>query len=157
VTTSFVLTLAFRYLLVMLFLPFSALDKVLNFDEAVAQARQSIPSDRAARFAIVAALGIEIIMPLGILTGRADRLAAVILAGYCGTTALLWKQFWKPGDFWSAGSSRARDLFWDFLKNLSLAGGFLLITFGTDVGQVAAQLSHPQVSSHPYSARQAAP
>jgi putative oxidoreductase len=76
------------------------------------------------------------------------------MAGYCGITALLWKQFWKPGDFWSVGSSRARDLFWDFLKNLSLAGGFLLITFGTDVGQVAALLSHPQVSSHPYSARQ---
>jgi putative oxidoreductase len=156
VTTSFVLTFAVRYLLVMLFLPFSALDKILNFDEAVAQARHSIPSDRAARFAIIAALGIEIIMPLSILTGRADRLAAVIMAGYCGTTALLWKQFWKPGDFWSAGSSRARDLFWDFLKNLSLAGGFLLITFGTDVGQVATQLSDPQVSSHPYSARQAA-
>ena len=95
-------------------------------------------------------------MPLGILTGVADRLAALILAGYCVITALLWKQFWKPGDFWSTGSSRARDLFWDFLKNLSLAGGILLITFGTDVRQVAAVLSDPQLSSHPYSAHQAA-
>ena len=95
-------------------------------------------------------------MPLGILTGVADRLAALILAGYCVITALLWKQFWKPGDFWSTGSSRARDLFWDFLKNLSLAGGILLITFGTDVRQVAALLSDPQLSSHPYSAHHAA-
>ena len=151
-TLSFAITLVLRYLVVMLFLPFSALDKILNFNEAVAQARQSIPSDAAAKLAIVAALCVEILMPLGILTGVADRLAAFILAGYCGITALLWKQFWKPGDFWSAGSSRARDLFWDFLKNFSLAGGILLITFGTDAGQVAALLSHPQLSSHPYSA-----
>ena len=153
-TLSFVITLVLRYLLVMLFLPFSALDKILNFNEAVAQARQSIPSDAAAKLAIVAALCVEILMPLGILTGVADRLAAFILAGYCGITALLWKQFWKPGDFWRAGSSRARDLFWDFLKNFSLAGGILLITFGTDAGQVAALLSHPQLSSHPYSTHQ---
>lgn len=155
-TLSFAVTLALRYLLVLLFLPFSALDKILNFNGAVAQAREAIPSDAAARLAIVAALCIEIIMPLGILTGVADRLAALIMAGYCGITALLWKQFWKPGDFWSAGSSRARDLFWDFLKNLSLAGGFLLITFGTEAGQVGALLSHPQLSSHPYSTHQGA-
>lgn len=155
-TLSLAITLVLRYLLVMLFLPFSALDKILNFNAAVAQARESIPSDAAARLAIVAALCIEIIMPLGILTGVADRLAAFILAGYCGITALLWKQFWAPGDFWSAGSSRGRDLFWDFLKNFSLAGGILLITFGTDAGQVAALLSHPQLSSHPYSADQPA-
>jgi len=156
VTLSFAITLVLRYLLVMLFLPFSALDKIINFNGAVAQARETIPSDRAARLAIVAALCIEILMPLGILTGVADRLAAFILAGYCMITALLWKQFWKPGDFWSAGSSRARDLFWDFLKNFSLAGGILLITFGTDAGKVAVLLSHPQLSSHPYSDHQAA-
>jgi putative oxidoreductase len=157
VTLSFAITLVLRYLLVMLFLPFSALDKIVNFNGAVAQARESIPSDAAARLAIVAALCIEIIMPLGILTGVADRLAAFILAGYCGITALLWKQFWKPGDFWSAGSSRARDLFWDFLKNFSLAGGILLITFGTDARQVSALLSHLELSSHPYAAHQTAP
>jgi putative oxidoreductase len=142
VTVSFAVTLALRYLLVVLFLPFSALDKILNFKGAVAQAREAIASDRAARLAILGALCIEIIMPLGILTGVADRLAAFVMAGYCGITALLWKQFWKPGDFWRAGGSRARDLFWDFLKNLSLAGGFLLIVFGTDAGQVEALLSY---------------
>ena len=152
-TLSFAVTLALRYLLVVLFLPFSALDKILNFNGAVAQAREAIPSHSAAKLTIVAALCIEIIMPLGIVTGVADRLAALILAGYCGITALLWKQFWKPGDFWSTGSSRSRDLFWDFLKNFSLAGGILLITFGTDAAQVGALLSNPQLSSHPYSAR----
>ena len=67
---------------------------------------------------ILAGLFVEIVMPLGILTGTADRLAALVMAGYCMVTALLWKQFWKPGDFWQAGDSRARGLFWDFLKKL---------------------------------------
>jgi putative oxidoreductase len=72
------------------------------------------------------------------------------MAGYCGVTALLWKQFWRPGDFWRPGKSQGRELFWDFLKNLSLAGGFLLITFGTTVATVDAFLSDPLASSHPY-------
>jgi putative oxidoreductase len=146
----FAVTVAIRYLLVVLFLPFSALDKILNFKGAVAQARQAIPWDRGAKLAILAGLCVEIVMPLGILTGVGDRVAAFIMAGYCGITALLWKQFWRPGDFWNAGPSRARDLFWDFLKNFSLAGGFLLITFGTDVAQVQGLLAHPQLSSKPY-------
>src|SRR5258708_23516200 len=104
-TLSFAVTLALRYLLVMLFLPFSALDKILNFDGAVNQARETIPWEWPARLAIVAALCIEIIMPLGILTGVADRLAPFILAGYCGITALLWKQLWKPSHFSSPGST----------------------------------------------------
>ncbi len=63
-------------------------------------------------------------------------------------TALLWKQFWAPGDFWAGGDSKGRGLFWDFLKNFSLAGGFLLITFGTSTpGQF---LRDPLASSHPY-------
>ncbi|MBZ9889209.1 hypothetical protein LB559_14805 [Mesorhizobium sp. BR1-1-3] len=52
------------------------------------------------------------------------RLAALILAGYCLVTALLWKQFWRRPDFRLKGRSEARDVFWDFLKNLALAGGF---------------------------------
>jgi putative oxidoreductase len=38
-------------------------------------------------------------MSLGVVTGLADRACAFVLAGYCGVTALLWKQLWKPGDF----------------------------------------------------------
>ena len=47
------------------------------------------------------------------------------MGGYCAVTAILWKRFWAQGDFWSGGKGRA--LFWDFLKNLSLGAGFLLI------------------------------
>lgn len=141
--------LAVRYLLVMLFFPFSALDKILNFRGAVAQAQEMAPG-AAGTALIVLGVAVEIIMPLGILTGTADRLAAFIMAGYCAVTALLWKRFWTPGDFWRAGDSKARGLFWDFLKNFSLAGGFLLLVTGAGSTSLAF-LAHPFASSHPYS------
>lgn len=147
---SFAVALAVRYLLVALFFPFSALDKILNFRGAVAQAREVALTEGIGRLLVLAGLCVEIIMPLGILTGVADRLAALVMAGYCGATALLWKRFWEPGDFWRAGQSRARELFWDFLKNFSLAGGFLLITFGTGAGTVDDFFADPFASSHPY-------
>ena len=151
--SGFAVELAVRWLLVILFFPFSALDKILNFQGAVAQARQIVPG-RAATLMILAGLGVEILMPLGILTGVADRAAALVMAGYCIVTALLWKQFWTPGDFWQRGHSKARDLFWDFLKNFSLAGGFLLITLGGGLGSF---LDHPFASSHPYAVHDAEP
>lgn len=139
-----------RYLLVVLFFPFSALDKVINFKGAVGQAQQAVSSRGAATVLILIGLGVEILMPIGILSGIADRAAAFVMAGYCGVTALLWKQFWKPGDFWHAGDSKGRELFWDFLKNFSLAGGFLLITFGTTTGTVNRFFNDPLSSTHPY-------
>jgi len=74
------------------------------------------------------------------------------LAGYCALTALLFKRFWESGDFWSSGESRGRDLFWDFLKNLSLASGFLLIVVGLDGQAWHSFLADPLGSSHPYAA-----
>ena len=151
---SFAVTIAVRCLLVVLFFPFSALDKILNFKGAVAQARDVAPSEVAATLLILAGLCVEILMPLCILAGVADRLAAFVMAGYCGVTALLWKRFWEPGDFWRPGESKARGLFWDFLKNFSLAGGFLLITFGTGAGTVGDFFAHPFASSHPYTTQE---
>ena len=153
IALSLIAAAGLRCLLVVLFLPFSAADKILNFSGAVRQASEQAPSVGLARALVVAGLLVEIVMSLGVVTGIADRLAAFILAGYCGTTALLWKQFWRPGDFWSGG--RGRELFWDFLKNYSLAAGFLLVTFGATAGSVEAFLAHPAASSHPY--RVAAP
>jgi putative oxidoreductase len=148
---SIAITLAVRYLLVVLFFPFSALDKIINFKGAVGQASQMVRSPALATGLIVAGLCVEILMPIGILTGTADRLAAFIMAGYCVVTALLWKQWWQPGDFWKAGDSKGRDLFWDFLKNFSLAGGFLLLAFGLHAVDVQAFVHDPFGSSHPYS------
>lgn len=141
-----VVTFLMRVVLVMLFFPFSTLDKVLNFRGAVRQAAEV--SQAAAVPLILVGMSVEIFMSLGIVTGIADRLAAFIMGGYCAATALLWKQFWKPGDFWSGG--KGRDLFWDFFKNFALGAGFLLITFGTGPADVGGFLSHPLASSHPY-------
>jgi len=147
-TAAAATVLAARALLVVLFFPFSALDKIINFRGAVAQANEIAPRALAVAMILIG-LAVEILMPLGILTGTADRAAGLIMALYCMVTAILWKQFWKPGDFWHAGDSRARTLFWDFLKNFSLAGGFLLLVVGTH-GGIGALLHHPLASSHPY-------
>jgi putative oxidoreductase len=108
-----------------------------------------VESTSIATALIVVGFLVEIIMSLGVITGIADRAAAFVLAGYCGVTALFWKQFWTPADFWIEGKSRARGLFWDFLKNFALAGG-LLITFGTGASTVELFFSNPLSSSHPY-------
>lgn len=141
-----------RCLLVALFLPFSALDKTLNFKLAVAQAEQAVAARLLASALILAGLGIEVLMSLAILTGIADRLAALILALYCVVTALLWKRFWKVADFRLKGESRGRELFWDFLKNLGLAGGLLLLALGNDAASARHFWQHPFASSDPYAA-----
>jgi putative oxidoreductase len=147
---SIALTVAIRILLVLLFLPFSALDKVIDFRSALAQAQEAVPNRSAATAFIAAGLFIEVFMSAGIVIGVADRACALVLAGYCAVTALVWKQFWVPGDFWTSSDGKARMLFWDFWKNLALAAGFLLIVFGTNAKAVSDFLAHPTVSSHPY-------
>ncbi|HEX3673518.1 MAG TPA: DoxX family protein [Rhizomicrobium sp.] len=153
---SILVAFAVRCLLVGLFLPFSALDKVLNFGDAVDQAAQAISSRVLATILILCGLGVEVVMSICILTGVADRLAAFILAGYCIVTALLWKQFWKTPDFRLKGKSQGRDVFWDFLKNFALAGGFLLLAFGANASGVTRFVSNPFASSHPYAAPEGA-
>ena len=150
-TQAVLATLAARILLVLLFFPFSALDKILGFRGAVAQARE-IASGRLAVVLILLGLAVEILMPLAVLSGTADRAAGLVLAGYCIVTALLWKRFWKPGDFWAGGDSKGRALFWDFLKNVSMAGGFLLLVVGAH-GSVGSFLADPFASSQPYAAQ----
>ncbi len=145
-----------RCLLVLLFLPFSALDKLLNFDAAVGQAALAIRARPLAMAAIVVGLGIEVLMSLAVLTGVFDRLAALILALYCIVTALLWKQFWKVADFRLRGPSQGRELFWDFWKNLALAGGFLVLALGTNAAAARSFWHDPFSSTHPYAASAAA-
>ncbi len=85
-----VIAFAARALLVALFLPFSALDKILNFKQAVGQAAEAIPHRSLATLMILGGLGVEIVLSLAILTGIADRMAALIFAGYCIVTAVVW-------------------------------------------------------------------
>ena len=79
--------------------PFSAYDKIVHWDEAMAQARTSpLPGSAAL---LIAAIIVEFICPICIVLGWHDRLAAFILAGFCVVTALLYHPFWKFPDFWS--------------------------------------------------------
>jgi len=149
---SLIVVFAARALLVLLFLPFSALDKILNFEQAVGQAAQAIRKRSLAALMVFAGFGVEVLMSLAVLTGIADQMAALILALYCIVTAVLWKQFWKAPDFRLKGASRGRDVFWDFLKNLALAGGFLTLAFGASVTGLQDFVAHPLASSHPYRA-----
>ena len=145
-----IVALIVRSGLVLLFLPFSALDKVFNFEGAVEQAREVFRPRALGVAVILLGLAIEIFMSLGVVTGIADRAAALVMAGYCAVTAVLYKRFWAQADFLSDPASKGRALFWDFLKNLSLGAGFLLITIGTDGAGLAPFLAHPLASSHPY-------
>ncbi len=153
-TGTDLVVLAVRCGLVLLFLPFSALDKALGFQHAVAQAQQVFKARALAILVILCGIAIEILMSLGVVTGMADRACALVLAGYCVATAILFKQFWVPGDFFADPDGKARGLFWDFLKNLSLGAGFLLIVVGTDGSGLQPFLDHPFDSSHPYAAKE---
>jgi putative oxidoreductase len=148
-TAALVVTVATRCLLVALFLPFSALDKIIFYRSAVDQADEICPYRWMAVTLIACGLAIEIVMSLAILTGVMDRLAGLVLAFYCMATAILWKQFWRTREFWRTQTSFG--LFWDFLKNVSLAGGFLLLAFGTSATSARDFFANPFSSSHPYS------
>jgi putative oxidoreductase len=152
-TTAALVALVVRYGLVLLFLPFSALDKVFGFDHAVRQAQQVVKPWPLAAGMILVGLFVEIACTLGVVSGVADRACAFVIAGYCALTALLYKPFWAQGDFWSDPDGKGRSLLWDFLKNLSLGAGFLLIVVGVDGSGLAPFLAHPFTSSHPYGVR----
>jgi putative oxidoreductase len=137
--------LVIRIALVILF-PFSALDKILDWNGAMAQAKESFLPTVLAPPMMVLAIVVEFVAPFCIVIGWHDRIAAFILAGFCVITALLYHNFWHYSDFWIKGDSKARAHFWDFLKNFGLVGGLLLVTFGTSV------LPADWVARHPFSA-----
>jgi putative oxidoreductase len=126
IRNSFLRTLT-RASLVVLF-PFSAADKILHWDEAMKQAKSGPrPFAGAARELLVMGAAVEAIAPLCIVTGRGDRQAATLLAGFCAVTALLYHPFWKHDDLFVEGKSKGRDEFWEFLKNFGLVGGLLYV------------------------------
>jgi len=147
--SSWIVFLA-RLFLVLLFLPFSALDKVLNFKGAIAQASEATATPWIAKLLILAGFALEVSMSAAVLAGFADRLAAFTMAVYCVLTAVLWKQFWKSPGFRLKGPGAARDVFWDFLKNISVAGGFLLLAIGANGSGIRELWAHPLGSTHPY-------
>lgn len=136
-----------RVCLVILF-PFSALDKILDWNGALKQASSSfLPG---APVLLILGMTCEIVTPILIVCGWHDRLAAFVLAGYCAVTALLFHNFWAYGDFWARGDSKGRTHFWDFLKNFGLVGGLLLIVLGAPLASVDYVMHHPLSSTPAY-------
>jgi putative oxidoreductase len=145
-----IVALLVRYGMVLLFLPFSAFDKVAGFGNALKQAESVFRPRVVAAAVLLTGLAVEVFCSLGIVTGVADRACAVVIAGYCAATAILFKRFWAAGDFWSDPNGKGRTLFWDFLKNLSLGAGFLLLAVGPNGTGLEAFVHHPLGSTHPF-------
>lgn len=137
-----------RICLVVLF-PFSALEKIIWWRNGLDQARSSILP--GAPLLVVLAIICEAVTPVCIVLGWYDRLAAFILAGFCVVTAFLYHPFWAFPDFWSPkADSRAREHFWQLLKNFGLIGGLLLILFEGRLAPVADVITHPFSSTGVY-------
>lgn len=137
-----------RIWLVILF-PFSALDKIVYWNDALKQANSSFLPGGAVL--LVMAIAIELITPVCIVLGWHDRFSAFVLASFCVVTAVLYHPFWKFADFWTPGDSKGRSHFWDFLKNFGLAGGLLLVVILTGLAPVTTVIQHP-LSSTPRAA-----
>jgi putative oxidoreductase len=113
-----------RLCLVLIF-PFSCLNKIFDWQSAMGQAAHGwIPlPPTAAALLLVLGGTLEAVGPPCILFNFYRRQAALLFIFYVVATAVLFKNFWSfpfNGDAWNAA-------FWDFVKNLGLAGGFLFI------------------------------
>src|SRR5665213_4097398 len=134
--------LLLRICLVMLF-PFSALDKILNWNSAMKQAGD-IPFKPVM---LVASIAVEFVTPVCIVAGWHDRLAAFILAGFCVITAVLFHQFWRFPEFWQFKEGEGLEHFWEFLKNFGLVGGLGLVILSAGTLPVSEIAQHPFISS----------
>ena len=148
-----IVTFVIRAVMVCLFLPFSALDKVMGFDHALIQAQRVFKPRPLAILVLLAGLAIEVGCSAGVVSGVADRACALVLAIYCAATALLFKRFWTQADLWTDPDGQGRNLLWDFLKNFALGAGFLLLVVGTDGSGMTRFLEHPLATSQPYGVR----
>ncbi|MGI3899476.1 MAG: DoxX family protein [Janthinobacterium lividum] len=114
-----------RVSLVCLFPP-SALDKVVNRKQAMQQAASGPLPDPGLLLDL--GIAVETIAPLLIVAEKRDREAAVVLAGFCAATALLYHQFWTYDDLMVKDQkSEGREHLWEFLKNFGLVGGLMTV------------------------------
>lgn len=114
-----------RVSLVCLFPP-SALDKIVNRKQAMQQAASGPLPDPGLLLDL--GIAVETIAPLLIVAEKRDREAAVVLAGFCAATALLYHQFWTYDDLMAQDqTSEGREHLWEFLKNFGLVGGLMTV------------------------------
>ena len=123
--------------------PFSFLDKLVNWDNALKQATSGILPGGAVL--LVMAMAVELLTPPMIVFGFFDGIAAFVLAGYCAITAVVYHNFWSYPRFWSPKSDGYSHV-WDFFKNFGLVGGLIFVMYasgliqevGSDIEQVSA-------------------
>jgi putative oxidoreductase len=130
--------------------PFSALDKVVFWKDALAQADSSFLPKSSGPPLLATAIVVEGVAPFCIVFGWHDRIAALILALFCVVTAILYHPFWGFSEFWNSGNSVGRSHFWDFLKNFGLVGGLLLVVFATQLAPADLIASRPLSSTAVY-------
>lgn len=152
----YLVPIVIRVCLVVLF-PFSALDKIVFWKDALAQADSSFLPKTSGPPLLISAIVVEAVAPFCIVFGWHDRIAALILALFCVVTAILYHPFWKFADFRKSGNSVARSHFWDFLKNFGLVGGLLLITFATQLAPAGVIARRPLSSTAVYTPAGTAP
>ncbi len=144
---SFVAPFIIRLCLVVIF-PFSTLDKIFNWRGALKQANSGVLP--GGPVLLVLAMLVETGTSALILLGLFDRAAAALLIFYCVVTAVLYHQFWACGDFFASGDSKGRTHFWDFLKNLGLAGGLGFVVLGAPLASVHYATTRPFSSTPAY-------
>jgi len=138
------LPLLARILLVCMF-PFSGIDKILHWGDALKQANSSfLPCGPCL---LLMGMTIEFLTPVCIVFGWHDHIAALILAGYCAITAILFHNFWVYPDFWAKGDSVGRNHFWDFTKNFCLVGGLLMLIATASFNPLQIIITHPLASA----------
>ncbi|CAB4732899.1 MAG: DoxX family membrane protein [Actinobacteria bacterium] len=92
---------------------------------AVQQAGIPLPSDTASLVRLNA--GVQIGAALALATGRAPRLSAAVIAASLVPTTVAGHAFWAESE---PAAKKAQTL--QFVKNLSLIGGFLIAAGDTD-------------------------
>ncbi len=115
--------------------PFSCLDKLFNWDNALKQATSGALPGGA--ILLILAMAVELLTPPMIVFGFFDGIAAFVLAGYCAVTAVVYHNFWSYPRFWSPKSDGYSHV-WDFFRNFGLVGGLIFVMYASgfiqDVG-----------------------
>lgn len=135
-------------ILIVLIFPFSGLDKIINRQAALKQANSGVLPGGAVLLGL--AQIVEFVTPVLIVFNWYAGWAAIILAGYCSITAVLYHNFWIYPRFWSADSAGYPHI-WDFFKNFAIVGGCIFVILGSDVVPTVKKLlgaaPAPQVSA----------
>ena len=124
-----------RFCLILLF-PFSALDKIMDYHNAVAQADASGMPIPGSLLLLLGGL-LEVFGSLGILLNVYARQLALVFCFYCVATAVLFHNFW----IYPFASPDWLNNFWPFLKNLGLVAGFIYVAADAKMQPISGAFS----------------